>query len=243
MIKALLKTILQDKVEDPIGKDLDGKVVLITGGTGGVGKAIVKVLAKNGATVISFSRTGIDIERANTYNMKVDVRNKKEIDKGVESVIEKFEKIDVLINCAGVFFQKEIDYISEEEYENIMNTNVKSAFFMSAAVIPFMKHQKNGLIINIGSKISKNTSVTPGKVLYATSKYAIEGMSLSLRNELKKSGIRVTCLILGTMNTFISLRSKNFLTPDNVGFVITMLILLKDVDFESIIMKSNRQFI
>ncbi len=198
---------------------------------------------ESGASVVSISRSRTTKRDGKLVYLRADISKGKDIEKAVSRIVKDFGKIDVLINCAGVFSQRQIEDISEEEYATVMDTNVKGAFFMSAAVVPYMKNAKEGLIINIGSKISRNTMITPGKVLYATSKYALEGFSLALRNELKSSGIRVTCLMLGTMNTFISLRSKKFLTPENVGFTITMLILLRNVDFESIIMKSNKQFI
>lgn len=241
-IKKIISSFLvETEIESPFMKDLADKVILLTGGTGGVGRAIARVLVAKGATVVSFSRKGDESASKNFILLRVNVTKKKEIDNAIAKVVEKYGKIDVLINCAGIFSEKEFEMITEREYDRVMDTNVKSMFLMSEGVIPFMKKGKNGLIINIGSKISHNTSVAPHKVLYATSKYAVEGFSLSLSRELKKFGIRVTCLILGTMNTFVSVKSKQFLTPENVGFVITMLILLEDVDFESIIMKSDKQ--
>ncbi len=114
---------------------------------------------------------------------------------------------------------------------------------MMKYVLPEMKKKKDGFVINIGSKISRNTSVKANKVLYATSKYAIEGMSLALNNELKEFGIRVTCLMPGTANTFLSLSANDFLSPYRIGEVVAMLIKLKDIDFENLVIKSKRQIL
>ena len=112
---------------------------------------------------------------------------------------------------------------------------------MVKAVTPFMKKQKSGLIVNLGSKISHNTNVLPNRVLYTTSKYAIEGFSLALSKELKTFGIRVTCLMPGTIRNFFTIIPKYFLSCQDVGAIILMLIKFKNIDFESLIIKSKFQ--
>lgn len=241
-IKKIISSFLvETELEGPLMRDLSGRVVVVTGGTSGIGKAITRVLIAKGAFVISLSRRGEELKSKSYVALKVNVTKKREVDAAVVKIIGKYGKIDVLINCAGIFSFREFEMITEREYDKVMDTNVKGMFLLSEAVVPHMKKGKKGLIINIGSKISHNTNVAPKKVLYAVSKYAVEGFSLALGRELQKSGIRVTCLMLGTVNTFVSLKSKQFLTSENVGFVVAMLMLLEDVNFESIIMKSNRQ--
>lgn len=230
---------LEPTVVSPETKDLKGTVVLITGGNGGVGRAVSDVLIRNGATVVSLSRSGTP--EKNVYAVNADLTHAADVKRAVSEIIQKFGKIDVLINNAGLFLDKSFEDISEKEYDAMMDTNVKGPFILTGLVVPHMKKAKTGLIINIGSKISHNTNVTPKKVMYATTKYALEGFSLALSKELKSAGIRVTCLMLGTVNTFVSFKSKNYLSPHNVGFVISMIIKSKEVDFESILMKSAHQ--
>ena len=104
-----------------------------------------------------------------------------------------------------------------------------------------MKRKKRGCIVNIGSKISRNTLVGANKTLYATTKYAIEGFSFALNRELKLCGIRVACLMPGTVNTFPSLAAKNYLSPYQVAEMIVLIIRSESIDFESVVFKSWRQ--
>lgn len=239
--KFISSFLIETELRGPFIKDLTGNVVVITGGTGKIGMAVSRVLTKKGAKVIAIANKVDNNDRHKIETVKANVTNKSEIKKAIQKIIKKYEKIDVLINCAGLFSQKPIELTSEKEYDRVMDTNVKGIFLSSNVTIPYMKKLKKGLIINIGSKISHNTNVEPNKVLYATSKYAVEGFSIALAKELKEYGIRVTCLMLGTVNTFVSLRSKKFLNPERIGFVIATIIASEDIEFESIIIKSTRQ--
>jgi len=230
---------IEPVVVSPQTRDLKEVVVVITGAGGGVGHAVTEVLQREGATIVNLSRNAKSEQ--NVYGVKADVTSPVDLKNAVSEIIQKFGKIDVLINNAGIFLDKPFEEITEKEYDNMMDTNVKGPFILTGLVVPYMKKAKSGLIINIGSKISHNTNVSPKKVMYATTKYALEGFSLALSKELKSSGIRVTCLMLGTVNTFVSFKSKNYLSPHNVGFVISMIIKSKEVDFESILMKSVHQ--
>lgn len=247
MVKLIKKIIssffIETEIKSPFTKDLSGKVVLITGGTKGMGKAIGYVLVREGATVVTISRMGSKNKSFNLDHLNCDITKKSQIDSAVEKIIKKYEKIDVLINNAGLFLDKEMEEVSEKDFDSLVDTNLKGMFLMSKAVIPFMKKNKKGLIINIGSKISHNTNILPGKVLYAVTKFAVEGFSIALSRELKKYGIRVTCLMPGTINNFVSFKSKQFLSPHNLGFAVSMMIKAENVDFESIIIKSSSQII
>lgn len=232
----------------PEGDELKDKVVLITGATGGVGHAVTEVLYKKGATIAMMCRhPDKQKELFGSYDQKRtllltgDVNKPNDCKNAVEKTVNKFHKIDAVINCAGVMIFKALEEINEEEWEKLFNTNVKGIFHMSKAVIPYMKKQKDGLIVNVGSKISHNTNVTEKKVLYTTSKYAVEGFSLSLNNELRKYGIKVSCIMPGTINTFPSLQSHTYLPAHRIGQIIAYMIMLDDVHFEGIIFKSKYQ--
>ena len=126
-------------------------------------------------------------------------------------------------------------------WDKMITLNINSIFYMCKAILPFMKNQKSGFIINIGSKVSHNTNVAPHMVPYATTKYAVEGFSFALNKELKPFGIRVSCLMPGTANTVMTLKGKEYISPYSIGKVIAMMIASVDIDFESIIIKSKLQ--
>lgn len=234
-------------IVNPLSKNLEGHVIVITGASRGVGKATAEFLYKEGATVVCIARKSDELKKAFPYTGKRlllltgDVTNENDDKKITESVLDKYKKIDVLINNVGMFLDKPLSEIGSDEFDTIVKTNLKGMFLMSKYFLPVMKKRKAGFIINIGSKISHNTNVAPNKVLYAMTKYAVEGFSFALNKELKSFGIRVTCLMPGTINNFLSLKSKEFLSPSQVGMLISQLIKMKDIDFESIVFKSVKQ--
>lgn len=228
--------------------DLNGHVIIITGASRGIGKATAEILYNEGASLVLISRhlsnlekAFLDFDRERTLLLAGDVTQENDANKIIKETMNKFGKVDVLINNAGIFIEKPIEETSLEEFEALMGTNVKGPFLMSKAAIPEMKKKKDGLILNIGSKISHNTNILPNRVLYATSKYAIEGMSNALNRELKKSGIRTTCLMPGPVINYFSLEGKDFLSPYSIGQVISTIIKYKDVDFENFVIMSKKQ--
>jgi len=186
----------------------EGKVALITGANQGIGKAISERLAKKGVNLILLSNKESELNLVknalNIYNVDiltavVDVRNKQEIDSAVEDSIKHFGKIDILINNAGVSFFGGIDKCTEEQWDLTMNTNVKGYFLLSKAVLPHMKQLKQGTIINMSSIWGKQGSAT--MVAYSSSKFAVEGFTQSLAEEVKSDGIKVSSIILDKVDT------------------------------------------
>ena len=222
---------------------LNGKIIVITGGTKGIGEAIGNVLEMKGATCIRIARSVPQNIVPKNEGMYViaDVTNKDDVCNKFNNIIEKYGKIDVLVNNVGSFLNNSLESIDEKDFDNIVSTNIKSIFLTSQAVLPFMKKNKQGLIINVGSKISHNTQVAPKKVLYAMTKYAVEGFSFALNREVKPFGLRVSCIMPGTVNTFISRNQDKFLSPFEVGKVVLMIIENEGIDFESIIFKAVKQ--
>lgn len=229
-------------------ESLKDQVIIVSGASRGIGKDVAKVLYEQGANLVIFSRNLEELKKvfANFDNnkimlLKADVSSYKDIVKVVGKTIKKFGKIDVLINNAGLFKRDYIEDISKEDWDKLISINIKGVFLMSKGVIPTMKRQKNGLIINMGSRISHNPHVEGKMVLYATTKYAVEGFSKALNNELKNWGIRVACLMPGTVNTFRSYTPQKYLSPYSIGQLVSTIIKLKEVDFEGLIFKSKLQ--
>ncbi len=227
---------------------LTRNVILITGASRGIGKAIAEQFLQENATVVLVSRNLEDLKKTFEKHkdeqmllLEADISQEKDVKKIIQAVIQKYGKIDLLVNNAGIFSDKPLDQTTVEEFDRMITTNIKGVFLMTKEVIPHMKKVKNGLIVNIGSKISHNTNVTPNKVLYATTKYALEGFSFALHKELKEFGIRVTCLMPGTVNTFISLKGKDYMSPSDISQIIELLFRFKHIQFESIVFKSKFQ--
>lgn len=235
----------REKVIISPDESLKGRVVIITGASKGIGKSTTEILLKKGALVTMVARNVDQLQKIYFKNPQClvilgDVTSRKDCTKIVAKTLKSFGKIDVLVNCAGLFSGGSVEELSEEKFDLMVNTNIKGIFLMSAAVIPFMKKRKRGLIINMGSKISHNANVQHGKVIYATTKYAVEGFSYTLGRELEPFGIRVSCLMPATVKTFRSLHPTGFLSPYKLGEIISDLIKYESVHFESIILKSNK---
>ena len=249
MKKIISSFFLNTEIVSPQSSDLKDTIVMITGASKGLGKGIAEALYNQGASIIALARHSADLEKVyKDFDSKrilytpVDIATEESVKKAIQQTLTKFGKIDVLINNAGMFLEeKYIEYVTKEEFNEIFSVNVEGLFVMTKNVIPIMKKQKSGYIINVGSKISHNTNVGPKKILYATTKYAVEGFTLALSKELKEFGIRVSCIMPGTINTFISRQSKKIMPPHAVGFIIAMMIKAKDIDFESIVLKSKFQ--
>lgn len=236
------------KMELNRSEDLNGVVVVVTGGSRGIGKAVVEMLLSQGAFVAAISRSIKDLEEAfgesknlSLLLLEADVRLEESVKGAITAAKNRFGKIDVLINNAGVNVEGPLDQISLADFNSVVETNLTGAFLTCKAVLPDMKRLASGLIINIGSKISHNTNVAPNKVIYATAKAAVESFSFALNKELKEFGVRVVCLMPGTVNTFVSTSAKKFMSPYEVADLVQMIIKLKTIDFEGIIFKSVNQ--
>lgn len=249
ILKEILLSLIQGKAKNiKDSNNLLGKTVVITGAGRGIGMATAKVLGGEGANLVLISRNLNGLKKnfekfdsKKTLLIDADVTNEKQVKNAVKKAIAKFGEIDVLVNNAGVNIHSYLEDVNFQEAEKLLKTNILGPFLMCKYIIPVMKKQKSGTIINIGSKISRNTNVLPKKALYAASKYAVEGFSYALNKELKKSKIRVTCLLPGTVNTFVSKSAARYLSPYRVGEIISMIIRFDDVDFENFVIKSVHQ--
>ncbi len=233
----------------PVRTSLAGKVFIVTGASRGIGKAIVESLLSRGARVVGISRfeenqtlSMEDMnEQKNLLSLKADVTIEKDVEVVVKKTIDVFGRIDGLINNAGINIFKPLELTTTAEFEQLSEVNIKGAFLFCKYVIPRMKVQKSGLILTIGSKISHNTQVGANKTLYAMTKYALEGFSFALNRELKPFGIRVSCLMPGTVNTFVSFSAKKYLSPYQVAELVSTIAEMEHIDFESVVFKSKNQ--
>ena len=183
------------------------KVILITGAARGIGRGMVEELSKNREYIIIANYNKSEAEAIklkkrigeNIEIYKADVTNKIEIEDMINYIIDKYGKIDVLINNAGISQIKMFNDITEQDWNNMITTNLTSAFFTTKAVISNMIHNKNGCIINISSIWGMVGG--PCEVHYSAAKAGLIGMSKALAKELGPSNIRVNIVAPGDIDT------------------------------------------
>jgi NAD(P)-dependent dehydrogenase (short-subunit alcohol dehydrogenase family) len=187
---------------------LEGKVMVITGGTRGIGLETVRVFKENKAEVILFGSKKETVEEAisklKEEGMEVkgyypNLDHIEELNKVVEEIVKEYGKIDILINNAGISANKKIEDTASEEFAKIMNLNVNAIFNMTKAVVPYMKEQHHGVILNTSSMVSIYGQ--PSGVGYPASKFAVNGLTKSLSRELAPFQIRVNAVAPGITKT------------------------------------------
>ena len=189
---------------------LKGKIAVITGGTRGIGFATVKTFLDNGATVILFGSRQETVDKALSQlkecnpdypvdGMAPNLQNAEEIDETIHGIKEKYGRIDILINNAGISQSAPLLEYKPGDFEMAMSINVTALFHTIQPVAAIMKEQGGGVIINTSSMVS--ISGQPAGVGYPTSKFAVNGMTLSLARELGKYNIRVNAVAPGITRT------------------------------------------
>jgi short-subunit dehydrogenase len=183
---------------------ISGKVILITGGSEGIGKATALLLNEQGAKVAIAARSKDKLDELVTelndgFAVQVDMTDQDSITAMIDAVKEHYGQIDVLINNAGQALRAPMTEIKVEDFKKIMELNVYGPLRSMQAVVPIMKEQGGGSIVNISSNVSKMDIPMIGA--YAATKYALNGMTLTARNELASEGIVVSLMHPGLTAT------------------------------------------
>lgn len=189
---------------------LKGKIAVVTGGTRGIGYAIVKKYLENGAKMVLFGSRAETVDKAlaslkeENADWEVsgdcpDLKDVKAVEAAIGKVKEKYGRIDILVNNAGISDSTPIDNYAEDQFEKVMDLNVNAMIHAIIPTVKIMKEQGGGCILNTSSMVS--ISGQPSGVAYPASKYAVNGLTWSLARELGPSGIRVNAVAPGITKT------------------------------------------
>jgi len=189
--------------------DLDGRVAVVTGGAGGIGLATAQRMLESGATVAIWDRDPASLDAACTRfpalaTEVVDVTDEASVQRAADSTIARFERIDILVNAAGITAPKAMIVDTEPaSWRHIVDVNLHGTFLVSRAVAKHMVAADYGRIVNLGSVAGKEGN--PFSAAYSASKAAVHSFTKSLGKELARTGVRVNCVtpaIIATKNLY-----------------------------------------
>lgn len=243
--------------------NIKNKVVVITGASSGLGEAAAKHLAELGATVVLGARRFNKIEKlakdiqevgGKSLAVSVDVTNLEQVKKMVDTAVQQFGRVDVIINNAGIMPLSPMDRINVAEWNTMIDVNIKGVLNGIAAVLPYMKEQKSGQIINTSSVAGHK--IFNGSAVYSATKYAVRALTEGLRMEVKQYNIRTTIVCPGAVKTEllehiteadIQQANKDYvgevgISPDSFARVVAFAISQpEDVDINEIIFRPTAQ--
>ncbi|MGB6068902.1 MAG: glucose 1-dehydrogenase [Desulfomonilaceae bacterium] len=205
--------------------DLSGRVALVTGASKGLGKAIALALADAGADIALYGRDRSDLETVKVNVEAIgqraeiscaDVLDKNAIDECVKGSLEAFGHIDILVNCAGVNIRKPVLELSPDEWDLVLNTNLKGYFLMAQAVVPQMLARGNGKVINMASIFG--TVALPSQLAYASSKGGVMQMTKVMALEWAKQGVQVNAIGPTYFETPLVAQLRN--DPERYQFIV-----------------------
>jgi 3-oxoacyl-[acyl-carrier protein] reductase len=187
---------------------LAGRVALVTGAAQGIGKAVALILARNGADIVV---SDINLEKAEeTANeiksigrkglaVKVDVAHWNDVERMVEVILEKFAKIDILVNNAGITRDKLILRMTEEDWDAVLDVNLKGTFHCTKAVVRHMAKQRSGKIVNIASVVGEMGNASQAN--YSASKAGVIGLTKTIAREFAQRGLNINAIAPGYIET------------------------------------------
>lgn len=185
---------------------IKGKNVLLIGATGGIGAKTAKLLASSGANLFLAGRNAEKLAEVaaavnvpSTQFFALDIADAAQVQQLKDKYFNSFSSIDILVNAAGIGIIKSMDTLTEAEFMQTIHANLYAPFLLVKAFLPAMKEVKKGLIINIPGVLGKVPMA--GAAAYSASKYGLVGMMQSVREELKRTDIRITNLFLGGVDS------------------------------------------
>jgi len=193
--------------------NISGKVVVITGASSGLGEATARLLSRQGATVVLGARR---IDRLQTLvgeltagggkalAIATDVTRRDQVQRLVDAAVQTYGRIDVLLNNAGLMPVSPLERLKVDEWNEMIDVNLKGVLYGIAAALPYMKERKSGHIINVSSVAGHK--VRAGNAVYAATKHAVRALSEGLRQEVKPYNIRTTVISPGAVATELANR-------------------------------------
>ena len=218
-------------------KPLSGKVALVTGASRGIGHAIAQHLGRLGARLGLCARTPERLDAAaaelrrdgvEAIAVPADLTHPSEVASVVRRTNDALGEIDILVNNAGVGVFRPAHEATEEEWDRVMNTNLKAVFLLSKAVAPQMIRRRRGDIVNIASLAGKNAFA--GGAVYCASKWGLLGLTQCMAEDLRGYGVRVSAICPGTVQTefshspHVGKDSAKMLQPQDVAHVVAMVL-------------------
>jgi NADP-dependent 3-hydroxy acid dehydrogenase YdfG len=244
-------------------KSIQGKVVVITGASSGMGEAAAKHLSALGATVVLGARRADRIEKlakaihdngGQALAIAMDVTQREQVKGLVDKAVEQFGRVDVILNNAGIMPLSPVDRLNVDEWDKMIDVNIRGVLNGIAAVLPYMKEQKSGQIINTSSVAGHK--VFSGSAVYSATKFAVRALTEGLRMDVKPYNIRTTIVCPGAVKTELlehitesDVRQANEgyvgavgISPDSFARVVAFAISQpEDVDINEIIFRPTSQ--
>jgi NADP-dependent 3-hydroxy acid dehydrogenase YdfG len=191
-----------------MGNNIEGKIIVITGASSGLGEAAARLLSSQGATVVLGARRIDRIQKladelgrsgGKALAVPTDVTDCGQVKALVHAAVRTFGRIDVMINNAGLMPHSPLERLKTDEWNQMIDVNIKGVLYGIAAALPHMKQQKSGHFINVSSVAGHK--VTPAGAVYAATKHAVRALSEGLRQEVKPYNIRTTIISPGAVTT------------------------------------------
>jgi NADP-dependent 3-hydroxy acid dehydrogenase YdfG len=191
-----------------MGNNVEGKVVVITGASSGLGAATARLLSEQGALLALGARRKdridaladeLSSELGKTIAVQMDVTQREQVKNLIDTAVKAYGRIDVMINNAGLMPQSLLESLKVDDWDRMIDVNIKGVLYGIAAALPYMKEQKAGHIINVSSVAGHK--VGPGGAVYSATKHAVRALSEGLRQEVKPYNIRTTVISPGVVAT------------------------------------------
>ena len=207
--------------------ELEGKVALITGASGGIGAAVARKLHDAGASVGLLSRRGDDLGLERVLGVECDVRDRAAVDEATTAVVDHFGRLDIVIANAGVGAYGPFLELDPDRVEEMIDVNLKGTLYTAAATLPHLIESGEGDFLSLASVAGLRAF--PGESVYNASKFGQLGFTRSLDHELRERGVRATCICPGGVNTNFAIGSgrtegdpelEGMLTADEVAEVV-----------------------